>query len=190
MNNEQAVTTETDVEDTPSTEEGGAQDIDLDQVLSEFDQETQETEKGSEQPTESLGDEDKAFLNDLKARETDRQITEEVDRMSEYLPDDINLPKTALRAMLEFQASKNPKIAEAFVRRESNPEAWAKVSKKLTSDIAKEFQSQPDKKSTDDREAVIAAVKSVSTTSQEADLPKFSEMNDAQFNAWERKQRG
>lgn len=188
---EQAVITDTDVEATPSTEASDAQDTDLDSLLSEFDSETkdqsEQSDKGSEQPT-GLEDEDKAFLQNLKAQESRRQIDEEITKMKSTLPEDVFIPDKAFRGMVEYMASENPKIANAFANRSKNPEAWAAVSKKLGADIAKEFQSQPDKKSTSDREAVIAAVKSVSTSSQETAMPKFSEMSDAQFNEWRRKQ--
>ena len=186
---EQTVTTETDVESVTSTEESGAQD-DLDKLLADFDEETssqsEQSDQGSEQPATSLDDEDKQFLQSLKEQETERQINEEIDRMSEHVPEDVTIPNDVLRAMVEYKAAKNPKIAEAFMRRHQNPEVWGKVSKSLVSDIAKGFQKQPDKKSTQDREAVIAAVQSASTSSQEESQPDFSKMNDAQYQKWKR----
>jgi hypothetical protein len=186
---EQTVTTETDVESVTSTEESGAQD-DLDKLLADFDEETssqsEQSDQGSEQPTTSLDDEDKQFLQSLKEQETERQINEEIDRMSEHVPEDVTIPNDVLRAMVEYKAAKNPKIADAFMKRHQNPEAWGKVSKSLVSEISKGFQKQPDKKSTQDREAVIAAVQSASTSSQEESQPDFSKMNDAQYQKWKR----
>ena len=194
MKDEQAVTTEADVESTTSTEDSGAQEVDLDSVLAEFDEDTsdqsEQSDQGSEQQTtNNLESEDLDFIKDLKAQETRRQIDEEMKKMRENLPDDLYIPERAFRGMVEIMASENPKIAQAFANRNKNPAAWEKASKAIATNIAKEFDSQPDDKSTQDREAVVAAVKSVSTSSQESELPKFSEMNDQQFAEFERKQR-
>src|SRR5690606_30079959 len=92
-----------------------------------------------------------------------------------------------VRALLEFRAAKEPRIVQAFVNRERNPQAWATVQKTLTRELADRASRKPDRNLTKGRQAAEAAARGISTTAPSTDskVPpqsELSKMSDADFN--------
>jgi hypothetical protein len=167
--------------------EAGAQDMDLDSLLAQFEVEPPEQEVAA--PKLSPDDVRSAVQyakseQERRAKEgTDKAISEAVKTVKEELGDlPVHLSDRAARGLLEAYAAENPKFTQAFMHRQKNPEAWNKALRA----VGKEFRSDfapVDRNATDDREAITSAVRAASTPAQRsADQPNWHQMSDAEFN--------
>lgn len=88
-----------------------------------------------------------------------------------------------IEAWLDTRSRKEPRLAEAWVNRNRNPQAFQKVVAGLGREFSKKYGSLPDKQATEDREAVTAAVRGASNKAPEGQPPNFGSMTDAEFAA-------
>ncbi len=178
----------------PSEQSEGEQDDDLDTLLRQYDEESNQ-EQVSQPKLKQEGSDDKLnmIVNYLQQqeqknqqREVDDAIKASVKSMKEYLGAE-NVEDDYIRALIEGSASTMPQIRTAFIKRKEKPADWDKVMRGL----AKKYQKYVPK-GDDDREAVVAAVKGSSSSKPEPekDFPsdkEFKSMSDREFQEWVRK---
>lgn len=172
VDKEQPVAQKPDTAAAAATEgDKGAQDQSLDDVLAEFDAGTETPAKPVEQPADDVTARIKKLEQDAQERDQQDQlkdvqaaVTECVEQISTRLPEDLSLPKRAVRGMVEVLAQDDKRIAQAFANRLSNPKAWDRVLGKLADEIADEFKDAGEGSS---NRAVAAAVRSASTRASE-----------------------
>lgn len=95
------------------------------------------------------------------------------------LPDNV-ASQTIARAWLKDAADNDPRIQKAFLDREKNPDAWNKILAGLSKEFAKEMR-RPDAQTTEDREAVTAAVRGASGNPPAVKEPSVSKLSDAEL---------
>lgn len=181
---EQAVSN-ADVEAKPSTEEGAAQEDDLDALLNEFDS-TTETSNEPDQNTEQQGlsDEDRQLLQSFRQEQESKAVDDTIKSIKEHMPEDIGLSDKAFKRVVLGMASDDARIAEAYALRNTSPDAWAAVQKSIAKEIAKDYGNRPDSTATDTHNAIAAAVRSASTSSPSNETITEKDMNnmsDADF---------
>lgn len=185
MNDPQTVAT-TDAGASPQTEDKGAPDPSIDELLKQF--EATETPP-EQQPDEIKADDLKEFVREAKADRTER-LREKTDKaVSEAVKavkGDLDLDDGVVKDLLYGRASTDPRFLRAFQMRHENPTAWEGVQKAFGRELA-EKMVKPDQNLTDDHAAVEAAVRSASTGSSDEAPPDFGSMSDAEFNTWQRK---
>lgn len=164
----------------------GAPEKTLDDVLSEIDK---EFDKDLQAPDEKQDTEDNTELTDLKntvdhlmSQTTNQDIDRAVEEISSSI--EANVPKRAIRGMLNDMAVTDPRLRKAFDNRHSDAATWNKVLKAASKSIQKEFAGLPDKSLTDDRDAVSAAIQGASKTIVDDEAPNFSKMTDAEFEEY------
>ena len=110
-------------------------------------------------------------------------IRSQLDEIGVKIPDDI------LEGTMDALARKDPRIQKAWMQRGTNPRAWDDVVKGIAKKVRQDFESLPDKETTDDKNAVRLAVRSASTRTPEAeafDSKKVNSMTTAEFNRLKR----
>jgi hypothetical protein len=161
---------------------------DLDSLLKEFDT----TEKAAEptKPEQNAGAADdqtqrepqngrlaaieqRLFKQDMQA--TIKNVRG--DLPSEVFDDDL------VGAWIDAEARKDPRLATAWVNRDSNPKQFQKVVEQLGRNFSKKYGKLPDANATEDRAAVTAAVRGASTKAPEGKAPDYSRMSDAELRA-------
>lgn len=176
-----------DQESASQTTDGdlGAPEKTLDDVLSEIDK---EFDKDLQVP-ETQKDEDNSELTELRStvdhlmsQTTNQDIDKAVEEISSSI--EANVPKSALRGMLNDMAVTDPRLRKAFENRHSDSATWNKVLKAASKKIQKEFSGLPDKGLTDDRDAVSAAIQGASKTIVDDEAPNFKKMTDAEFEEY------
>lgn len=190
MSTEKAVADEPKVESQTTTEESGAQVDDLDKLLDsfnkEFDQGTKEAPKVDAKDTTiaELTSRVDYLMNQMNSTDVDKAV----DAVAKHIGEDLTIPKRAIRGILNDMAIEDPRLRKAYENRRSDPAGWNKVLKAAGKAIRNEFSGLPDKKLTDDREAVAATIRGASkTSSSEDDTPNFSKMSDSEYEEWKRK---
>lgn len=155
---------------------------DLDTLLNEFD-------KGTSQPAEKAepgGQVDTVSrdeFNELQKTIVDQQYKVDIQGVVKQIKGEVDIPYVTdefVETYLNTEANKNPKLAQAWGNRRSDPEAF----KKVIESISKTFQSgfNIDQKITSDMDSVTAAVRSASTKSPEtAQEIDWANLSDAEF---------
>lgn len=90
---------------------------------------------------------------------------------------------TLVKSWINARADEDPRLAQAWVNRHTNPKQFEKVVGSLKGEFAKKYGKLPDKQATDDRIAVADAVRGASTKAPVGQAPDFSRLSDAQFAA-------
>lgn len=188
----QAVVDETKAPAQPGAAETNARETtgdDLDTLLSEYKPaETRPPETPKPEQTGSANETKDAAREVLDARDEirrerfDKDMNDTIakvrgDMPKEYFDDDL------VRAYIDGRATKDTRLADAWINRMRNPQQFAKVVEALGRDFAKKYGKLPDKNATEDREAVTAAVRGASTKAPEGKAPDYSKMTDAEFAA-------
>jgi len=83
---------------------------------------------------------------------------------------------------LDGKAKRNPALQTAYLNRNKNPAAWAKVEKTFNAELAKKFSRLPDPDATAERDAVAAAVRSASTKAPPEKPLSLSGLSNAEYN--------
>ena len=185
MSKEQAVVDQTEAESKSQAEGADSARDDLDTFLDEFQGASKEEPKSdSEQPdvTSRLENVEAAIYQEQYRRDIGgvvQAIRGELD--ADTFDDDLVV------GYLDARAKRDPRIANAWVQRHQNPEAFNKVQKSLADEFQKRFGSQPDKAVTEDREAMAAAVRGASTATAEQEQPDLKNLSDAEFNQLKQK---
>jgi hypothetical protein len=157
---------------------------DLDQILSEFD--TSVTpEPAAAEPSKARMDMVEEFIQQQQAKETRVAIQDSVEKFKGFDSALSNVGSTAVEGYINLMAQRDTRIADAFHKREENPDAWGRVLKSMAGEFSKEFKG-PDAQITEDRNAMRAAVESQPDT-VEQDGPTVRDLNkmsDAEFHRY------
>lgn len=187
----QAVVDETKAPAQPGAEATSARtDDDLDALLSEFDQGKPEPSEPAKPAPAAPAANDQAVANETVLSEAkfirqqrfqqDMQAT--VKDVRGDLPADL-YDDDFVQAWIDAQATKDPRLANAWLNRSADPKKFGQVKAALGRDFAKRYGRIPDKQATEDREAVTAAVRGASTQAPAGKAPDYSKMTDAQLAA-------
>jgi hypothetical protein len=97
------------------------------------------------------------------------------------LPDSIASSKLAL-GWLKTTADDDPRLQAAFKNRAADPAGWSKILVSLSKEFAKEMK-RPDANTTEDREAVTAAVRGATSQAPATKDPVISKLTDNELRA-------
>jgi hypothetical protein len=183
--NEEAVVEDQEVEAQPTTNDEGAQENSLDNVLSEIDKEFEQVNQRHESDSETNDVQElRDRLSYLENQSTNTDINKAVQSISESI--DKTVPQRAIRGMLNDMAVEDPRLARAFSNRYSDPKGWDRALKAASKEIRKELSDLPDKELNDDRKAVTNAIRGASKSSED-EAPNFTKMSDVEFQEWKAK---
>jgi hypothetical protein len=189
MMTEQTVVEEVKAEAKPSVEMDNAQDESLEDLMKEFEsvQEPPKEAKG-EQASEDIS-EDVRWVRNLREQEEAKRHREAIEQTIGALKDGVDcpieIPNEWWEGRLDVAARKDPRLTQAWLSRESKPEAWKKIQAHLKKQLESELSIRRDL--TDDRDAVTAAVRSASKAPvRESVAHDFDNMSDAEFRRLER----
>lgn len=189
MTDEQTVVEEVKDEAKPSPETTNAQDESLEDLMKEFEsvQEPPKEAKG-EQVSEDIS-EDVRWIRAMREQEEAKRTREAIEQTIGALKDGIDcpieIPNAWWEGRLDVAARQDPRLTQAWLARESKPEAWKKIQAHLKKQLESELSIRRDL--TDDRDAVTAAVRSASKApARESVAHDFDNMSDAEFRRLER----
>ena len=187
MENEETVVETTQEASQTTSEVKDAQVPDLDSILSEFDKEFDKSFKGqvTPDPEQNEVSELRKTVELLVHQTSSGDIDKSVDFISSQMGSEATVPKKVIKAMLNSMAVDDPRLRNAFDQRHADPARWNKVLKSAAKSIQKEFSGLPDRKLTEDRDAVAAVVRGASKqTKTEDEAPSFKGWSDNRFNNW------
>lgn len=121
-------------------------------------------------------------------KELDTAIGAAVNTIKEGLGD-LKLSDKMIKRYMNGMASEADQkdLVDAFATRAENPKGWAAAQTKVLNEIKEEFAVDQDV--TDDREALVAAVRGTSQSKPKDETPDFASMSDAEFNTYKMKLR-
>ena len=173
---------ETPVEKTETT---------LDDLLNEFKDTPQESPKAEPPKVEALKPEEiddlRKFRDEQRMDRVRKEVTQTVESIREAHKDVLGwMTNDWIEGRLDAEARKDPRIGKAFLERDRNPEAWAKVRQKLGERLAEEIKSRPNPQLTADRDAARAAVSGQTATqpSNDIDPKKFNSMTERELEEY------
>lgn len=187
--NTQTVVDETNVAAVPATEATSARtDDDLDTLLKEFDTETKSPEP-AQPATAAPAAIDPAVANEtvlseakfIRQERFQKDMDETIKKVRGDLPEEL-FDGSLVQAWIDSQATKDPRLAQAWANRHADPKKFGQVVTELGKRFSK-YGKLPDKQATEDREAVTAAVRGASTRAPEGKAPDFSRLTPAEFQA-------
>lgn len=202
----QSVTTETNAGATLPAEGSGAPAESLNDLLQEFDQAAPRVEPAAEPQnnedripddltTESVYREVKALRREVTKVEREKleaaisadvdKATKSVAKALEDMP--VKLSDRIIRGMLNDLASSDGRFLRAFEARHSAPDKWERALNAVAREIRKDVTSQPDKTLSEDRAAVVAAVRGATTSAPKSEMPNLHEMSDSDFEAFKKR---
>lgn len=170
------------VASTEGSEDARTTEPTLDELLAEFSQSTDKPAKSStpeQKPTNA--DDLVKRLTALEEERAQTQLRKELDPVIRKVKGDTPMKEEWIEDILNGSASRNPKLANAWMNRHQNPAAWDKVVTAIGKDIAGVFSNAVDKQATEDREAVTAAVRGASTKAPEERPPEYGSMSNNEF---------
>lgn len=187
--NTQPVVTEPNVPAQPGTEAPIARtDDDLDALLKEFDTETKSPEP-AKPATAAPAAIDPAVANEtvlseakfIRQERFQKDMDETIKKVRGDLPEEL-FDGPLVQAWIDSQATKDPRLAQAWANRNADPKKFGQVVTELGKRFSK-YGKLPDKQATEDREAVTAAVRGASTRAPEGKAPNYAGMTNADFAA-------
>lgn len=196
----QPVVDAADTQAKPGSEAEGARNDgnDLDALLAEFDSKTK-TEPAKPAPAADTTQPDNALLQEIRAMKPvveqfaqsqfKQQITETVkdirgDMDAETFDDEF------VEAWLDARARKDSRLQQAWLQKDANPRQWGRIKSELGREFKKKFDKMPDRQVTEDREAVVAAVRGASTKVPPDQPVKMGSMSNAEARQHVRQQYG
>jgi hypothetical protein len=107
----------------------------------------------------------------------------ELDRAGEQIAEGTALTPREAVAILNNMADGDPRLANAWAARKSNPAAWTGIIKALNADLQKRFQSPGDAAVTEDVAAVSAAVRGAQpqTPGNTTPADRLGHLSNAEF---------
>lgn len=187
MSDEQAVVETTDAPVKPEAEAGDAQEKTVEELLNEFETETEPTPEkpgGTEQSKIDWLVQREEERAKLETRQTTQStVNETVAEIKKSL--EIDVPDRMIRGDLYARAEDDERFLVAFRDRRKNPSAWKGVVSNIAKEIRQDFENRPDADATADRNAVQTAVRSISGAPREsapASNADMENMPDAEFN--------
>lgn len=187
---------------TPAPDAAANAPDELDQLLAQFDKPAAEPVKPESKVAPKVEASDLRDVVDYVRTERTRKDTEsirtDIEKARGTLKTGleeigVKIPDKILEGALEAYARHDPRIANAFLKRGENPQAWDDVVQGIGKKLRKEFEMLPDAQATDDKNAVRLAVRSASTRTPEPealDPKKLNGMSDRDFNKLKRELRG
>jgi len=178
-----AVVTDTDTSQEGIVDESSAQD--LDSILNEYESKT------VEQPAvEPQADKRDQFLDmmisDFQEKDQSKTQSAIADAATALKTESgSDLPDYFMKGLLEQKAAEDPRFADAFLKRAQDPNGWDRVVKAFGKQVRHDLDNVPDKKVTEDREALTAAVRSAQTQ-QTQSTPDIGGMSNADFENYKR----
>lgn len=178
-------------QETPQGEvEKTGEQADLDSVLSEIDSELEQVNTPrKEEPEDKQTD---SYIRALYQKEISRDLRDAVTTIQKGLDDlPVKMPDSLVEAYLDGLARRDTRIRTAFLNRDTNPEQWHKIVDAVPSRIKRDMKKDIDAQTTEDREALSAAVRG-SATKNTADsesklFERFArEASDNQINDFKR----
>lgn len=187
------VADETEGQAMPEPEESSAQEDDLDKLLREYDDGTQQAaQKQQQQPSIDVNTVAKleAQMNAMRSEFARERDQKDINSVVESLSNGVQLPNEVIEGTLHKIAADDPKVAKAFASRFENPQAWAVAQKRIHRRFSEITGSFPDREVTSNRTAMTAAIRRASKQApdDEIDSHEVRTMSDQDFEAWVRKQ--
>jgi hypothetical protein len=166
---------------------------DLDTLLKEFDQHepkpvvssTTKPEPGQEPDLKALAQKFESvegFVRQQSAVQYKQDMAKTVEAVRGDLPAEI-FDDGMIESWLDGQARNDPRLAQAWMERNTNPKQFEKVKVALGKQLAQKFSKLPDRQVSEDRASVAAAVRGASTRAPEAKAPNFAALSDNDFQA-------
>lgn len=182
-------TVKPEAEEVKEPAEAESKQDDLDTLLNEWDSPEGKQAEPEKKPEQPPADNSDPRLDYLYNAAVSREIDDTVDRLMEGVAGDIEIDREAARDWLEGRASRDQRVARAFLGRSTNPSSWQKTQAALAKDFASRFKvKSKDEDNSPDKEAAAAYVRGSSTKETpakqvtEKDLAK---MSDAEFRRFE-----
>lgn len=175
------------VDDTkPAAEPAGAVDSarndgsDLDTLLAQYETETKKTEPVS--PPQTQQQEQPVQVDPNVSRLLSRFDREDLQKLVHEVKGDLDFDDDLVEAWIDTQARKDPRLQRAWLEREGNPKAFGQIAKELSKSFAKRTAKRPDPALTEDREAVVAAVRGASTQrAPESSPPAYGNLSNVEY---------
>lgn len=178
------------IDDTnPDLGTGSGDDaLDVDTLVSNYKQEMKPASGQQYKPEDvnAIASFVKQQQQEAQQKEIDSAINSAVGTIKEGLGD-LKISEKMIKRYMNGMASEHQDLVDAFNARNDNPKAWAEAQKKVLTEIKDEFSI--DNEVTEDREALIAAVRGTSSKPVTEEAPDFSSMSDREFNAHKMKLR-
>lgn len=183
-----------------SEADGARQDgDDLDALLAQFDTATKPADTTSPPAAAATTQPDKAVLDELQALKgiatqwQQDKFKTEIGATVKDIRGDMD-PETFddefVEAWLDARARKDNRLQSAWQQKDANPRQWSRIKSELGREFKKKFDKMPDRSATEDREAVVAAVRGASTKAPPEQAPKLGGMTQAEFQKYTRENFG
>lgn len=197
--NKQAVVEKPDAAATPPAEGADArvEGDNLDALLNEFD--TSNAAPVEAKPTP----EPKPDVAIVDPKQIAEQVKAEIEADTRFKNDMANTVKDVrgdldsesfddvfIESWINAQAVKDPRLAEAWKQRNSNPSQFKKVVSGLSQKLAKSIAKRPDANATEDVAAVSALVRGASTKAPEGKPADYSQLTDQELRKKIREEHG
>jgi hypothetical protein len=189
--NQQPVADKTDDQAKPDAEGNGAQDTttqvdDLDAALNEFNE---ATGSSTEQKTTEKPDPEKDRLERLERSLAEREYREDMTKVvtsirGDFAPDEVD--DEFIDTWVNAEAKKDPRVANAWVKRHADPKGFERVLNGLSRKFAEKHAKlrKQDDAATADKEAVANYVRGSSKSAPEKPVPNLGKMTDAELQAY------
>jgi hypothetical protein len=180
--NEQPVVAQPDAPAQPATEGNDAQD--LDSLLAAYNTSEPPKSEPPKEPDDRLAAYEQR-LAELEKREAQVRSQAEVSEVVRSVRGDLPIDENLVEAYLQVEATKDPRLVEAFTNRRRDPDQWKKIEAGLAKKLKASVGADIDQVATETRDAVDAAVRSASTrTPVEEAPPDIAAMSEAEFEQY------
>lgn len=175
------------------TEDRSAQD-DLDSILAEYDSRDSQAQpdKADKEASTDDGKLDKAlsYIEKMEQQEQARAYREAMDESINAIKgEDLELDNELIEGWLNYKASQDSRISQAYVDRHNKPQVWNRTLKALRNELVNKA-SRVDKDATSDSEAIASSMRSASSSKSEqktVSKEDLNKMSDKEFfEAYER----
>ncbi len=154
---------------------------DLDTLLAQYEQQTTKTETVSPPETQQQPPA-RPQVDPNVSRLLSRFDREDLQRLVGIVKGDLDYDEELVEAFIDVQARKDPRLQRAWLEREGNPKAFDQIAKELGKALAKKASKRADPALTEDREAVVAAVRGASTQrAPDSPPPNFGKMSNVEY---------
>lgn len=139
-------------------------------------------------PVEALAREVEAIRAKLNGEEMNTAVKKSIDVMRERDPRLKGHSDKIIRAAMTAEAGEDPRIWDAFVNRDKNPQFWGKIQSSLAKKVAEELSPKvPDENLTDARDSARRLVGGQFTTQPAQGIKsneELSKMSDAELDRY------
>ena len=177
----------------PAAEAQGAQTVDMDSLLNEFDTATKaatpepqpRTVANSKPSVEDLAARLAAFERDKADSDFQKAFEPVLRNVRGEIPEQV-ISNAELTDLIDGKAKRDPRLQQAWLNRAQNPQAWSKIEKALQAEFSQKFRASIDEGVTADREAVAAHLRGASTNKAPPEAPvKYGSLTNQDLeNEW------